>query len=297
MDIQTLNYFAETARLGSFSAVARQQGIDPSSISRSISALEAELGLRLFQRTTRRLSLTEAGERYFARIAPLCDELTRAADEARATANGPQGTLRLTCSVSFGQICIVPLLADFRHQFPDLRLDLLLSDAPLDLVAERIDLAIRHSPAPDSTLIGTRLMTMRYRVVASPEWAAAHPLNTPQDLSRVSALRFALPDFDRRWLFRDATGVVTEVPVHGDITISNALALRAAAIQGLGPALLGDRMIGAPLSSGALIDLFPDHDVTATSFDPGIWALYPSRSYLPAKTRMTLDFLRARLDR
>lgn len=296
MDTQTLTHFAETARLGSFSAVARQQGVDPSSISRSIATLEAELGLRLFQRTTRRLSLTEAGERYFARIAPLCDELTRAADEARATASSPQGTLRLTCSVSFGQICIVPLMADFRRQFPDLRLALLLSDAPLDLVAERIDLAIRHSPAPDSTLIGTRLMTMRYRVVASPAWAAAHPLNAPAALSDHPVLRFALPDFDRRWLFRDPQGTLTEVPVHGDITISNALALRAAAIQGLGPTLLGDRMIQAQLSDGTLVDLFPDHDVTATTFDPGIWALYPSRSYLPTKTRVTLDFLRTRLD-
>ncbi len=149
MDTRDLALFAETARLGSFAAVAKLRGIDPSAVSRAIAGLETDLGLRLFQRSTRRLSLTEAGDSYLARALPLIEELARIGTEARAAHSVPSGTLRLTASVTFGQARLVPLLAGFRARHAQVGLECLFTDANLDLVAERIDLAIRLAPATE----------------------------------------------------------------------------------------------------------------------------------------------------
>jgi DNA-binding transcriptional LysR family regulator len=121
MDIESLKIFIEVARGGTFTSVANNRDADPSSISRSINSLEERLGMRLFQRTTRQISLTEAGALYLTRIEPMIEELERAGDEARAAGSGPSGTLRLTTSVAFGQIKIVPLLPQLRKTFPALR--------------------------------------------------------------------------------------------------------------------------------------------------------------------------------
>ena len=170
MDISTLQIFVEVMRQGSFAAVARDRDLDPSSVSRTIAALEKELGVRLFQRTTRRLSPTEAGTVYFERIEPLVEEMQQAIDIALDTAGQPKGTLRVTASVSFGQKCIVPLLPDFGFRYPELAIDLFLTDAVVDLFAERIDLAIRLGLLTDSTLVAQPLMRTRYRVCASPQY-------------------------------------------------------------------------------------------------------------------------------
>lgn len=298
MDAKTLALFVETARLGSFAAVARAHDLDPSSVSRTVAALEADLGVRLFQRTTRRLSLTEAGAVYLRRVEPLVEELERAGDEARTLSAVPGGTLRLTCSVAFGHELVIPLLPAFRAAYPRIALDLLMTDANVDLVAERVDLAIRLAAAIEADVIGTKLLDSRYRVCASPAYLAKREKpRTPSELSDHDCLLFPLPEFRSRWRFRDRAGRVGAVPVHGDIIISNALALKRAALAGLGPALLADWMIRGDMAAGRLIDLFPDHDVAATSFDAGAWLLYPSRAFLPGKVRVTIDFLRRRLGR
>lgn len=298
MDFATLELFVDVARCGGFAPAARQREIDPSSVSRAIAGLERDLGLRLFQRTTRTLSLTEAGALYLARVEAILDELARAQDEAAAVGATPSGTLRLTCSVAFGQVVLAPLIASFRSAYPDLKLELLLSDANLDLISERIDLAIRLAPDRSPGLIGAKLMDTRYRVCASPACvAAAPPLESPAALSARACLRMTLPEFRARWRFRDRDGRVEEVPVDGDVSISNALALREAARAGLGPALLADWTVREDLASGRLVDLFPDHDVTATSFETAAWMLYPSRAFLPTKVRVAIDFLQRTLGR
>lgn len=297
MDLTDLTLFAETARAGSFAAVAKARGTDPSTISRKVAALEASLGVRLFQRTTRSLSLTEAGDLYLARALPLIEELTRLGYEAREARSAPTGTLRLTASVTFGQAMILPLLPAFRQAYPDIRLECLFTDQNLDLIAERIDLAIRLAPAIEGDVIASRLMTTRYRVVASPDYlASAPPLETPQDLARHKLLLFTIRPFRTRWLFRDTTGT-QEVPVSGDITISPAGAILDATLAGLGVALLPNYLTDPLIRAGRLTRLLTAWEVTATSFDTGAWAVYPSRSFLPAKTRAMIDFLSAALPR
>lgn len=297
MDIETLRIFVRVARRGSFAVVARDFGTDPSSISRAISALEDELQVRLLQRSTRRMTLTEAGAKYLARVEPLLEELDQAKDDALLSSAKPIGTIRLTASVAFGQKCLAPLLPKLRQAFPDLGIDLVLTDTNLDLVSEGIDLAVRLGPSRDTALIGVKLTETRYHVCASPAYLAdsrrkKQPLKMPADLASHRCLLMNLPDYRSRWLFRDARGVIDEIAVDGDVLISNPLVLLTCVVNGMGPALLADWMVQDELASGLLVELFPDYAVTATDFETAAWLLYPSRTYLARKVRVTIDFLR-----
>lgn len=298
MQLDELKLFAAVAQLGSFAAVAKRRNVDPSSISRTIAHLEAELGVRLFQRTTRRMSITEAGDLYLSRVLPLIEEMEKVQAEAAGVQATPTGTLRLTASVTFGQTQIAPHLAEFHRRYPELRVECLFNDTNLDLIADRIDLAIRLAPALEGNVVAAKLMDTRYRVVASPQYLKNTPaINIPADLSEHRCLLFNLRNYQSSWLFRSHQGEIAEIAIDGDITLSPAGALRDAAVAGLGPALLPDWLVDEDLKSAKLIDLFPRYAVTATSFDTAAWIVYPSRAFLPAKVRVMIDFLRERYSR
>lgn len=293
MNLNDLTLLLDVARLGSFAAVARARSMDPSSVGRVVAAIEAELGVRLFQRTTRRMELTEAGDIYLSRIATTLEDLDRAGEEARAIRREPRGTLRLSASVTFGQKVIVPLLGAFRAAYPQVRVEAVFTDANVDLVSERIDLAIRLGPQVTGDMIVTKLLDTRYRVVASPSYlAAAPPLQHLADLSHHKAILFPFQPFRSRWIFEHPDGGRTEQAVDGDIVLSPAGAIRDAAAAGLGPALLPDWLVAEDLREGRLIACLPSYRVTATSFDTAAWLIYPSRNYLPGKTRAMIDFLK-----
>jgi DNA-binding transcriptional LysR family regulator len=295
MDIEALKIFVAVAQFGSFAAAARDMGSDPSSVSRTVALLEAELGVRLFQRSTRAMALTEVGERYLSHVAPLIEELDRAKDEVIALKADPAGQVRLTASVAFGQVCLMPLLPALHASYPRLQLDVLLTDTNLDLVTERIDIALRLGPSYGADMIGVKLFPTRYRVVASPRYVAeTGSIAKPSELAERDCLRQALPEYRSRWMFKKER-VVEEVPIRGSFLISSALALRQAALDGLGPALLANWLIDEDLASGRLIDLCPDFEAAAAGFETGAWLLYSSRSYIPRKVRATIDFLRANL--
>lgn len=296
MDLEALETFALVMRLGSFAAAARQRQVDPSSVSRAIAGLEAELGLRLFQRTSRKFQPTVAGRAYFDDVAPLVEALRAAAGRATALGQAPAGHLRVTASVAFGSVVLAPLLGDFRQRFPGITLDLVLTDAVIDLLEAGIDVAIRLGQAPPGTGVRTRLMPTRYHVCASAAWLARHPaLAGPADLSALECVRFPYAGFDRRWRFRARDGHEVAVDVSGGIVVSSALAVRECVRHGLGPGLLPDWLIAADLADGTLQQLFDDYRVTATGFDTAAWILYPSRTHLPHSTRVFVDFLRARI--
>lgn len=295
METNHLRLLCDVAQLGSFAAAARRHDLDPSAVSRIIAGLEADLGVRLFQRSTRRLTLTEAGSAYLARVAGALEDLDAAGEAARALGGEPVGTLRLTASVAFGQVRLLPLLPDLRARYPRLKLDLLLTDYPLDLVGEQIDLAIRLGPGVSGDLIAVKLMDTRYRVVASAAYcAAAPPLIRPGDLAGHSCIRLPLPGFRSHWQFLGPAGGET-VAVAGDLMISSVLAIRQAALDGLGVALLADWLVDADIAAGRLIALLPAHRVTATAPDTAAWLVYPSRRFMPHKVRLMIDFLTAAL--
>ncbi|MEL6887330.1 MAG: LysR family transcriptional regulator [Pseudomonadota bacterium] len=294
MDIDALRTVQLVAQHGSFAAVARVTGVDPSSVSRTVAGVEAALGLRLFQRSTRALRLTEAGAVYLGRLGPLLDDLDLARDAAAEIGTAPRGLVRLTASVAFGHDVLVPALAALRQELPGIMLELILSDQNVDMVASQVDLAIRLAPAPKGDLISTRLRSTCYRVVASPDYVASKGApDRPDALATREVLRLTLPEYRTEWQFRGPDAVA--VPVDGPILISNALALRAAARAGLGPALLADWLVDGDVSAGRLVDLFPEYQVTATTFDTAAWLLYPSREYLPTKVRAVIDALRRHL--
>ena len=298
MDLADLELFVAVVRRGNFAGVAKERELDPSSVSRSIAKLEGALGLRLLQRTTRRVTLTEAGEIYLTRIEPLVEELVGAREAAAGTSEAPRGTLRLTASVTFGQTRIVPLLAELRALYPDLKVECIFTDAIVDLIAERVDLAIRLAPAIEGDLIVAKLMDTHWRVVASPGYIAAHPrLAQPSDVGRHRCVLFNLRPYRTRWTFRSRAGRLEDVAVEGDFVLAPIGAIHDAAVAGLGPALLPDWLIDEDIAAGRLVDAFPNHAVTATAFDTAAWLVYPNRTFLPNKVRVVIDFLRERIGR
>jgi DNA-binding transcriptional LysR family regulator len=296
MDMQQLLAFVEVVQHGSFAAAARHLNTAPSAVTRSVAALERELGVRLMQRTTRNLSLTDAGHAYYEQVRGVLEGLERAADEARATMGSVSGTVRITASVAYGHQRIVPLLPALHALQPQLQVDLMLSDSVVDLVGERIDLAVRLAASVDPSLVGVPLAPVRYRVCASPAYLKANGRpRKPADLAECDCVRFPFPGFRTQWRFRDRRGADETVDVRGWLVLSNALAVHRAALDGLGPVLLADWLIEPDLATGRLVDLFPDHEVTAGQFDSAVWLLYPTRVYLPRRVRVVVDFLKERL--
>ncbi len=295
MEIQSLRILALVARQGSFAAAARSIETDPSTISRMVAGLEAELGLRIFERSTRNLRLTDAGAEYLERVAPLVEGIEAAGAEIAAGQVVPAGRVRLSASVAFGQEMLVPLLTQVREALPGVTLELHLGDDPVDLVGAGMDMAIRLGPQPTGDLIATRLRPTAYRVVASPGYLAraGHP-GQPEALATRDCLRMTLADFRSEWRFR-RNGTERSVLVDGPVLISNVLALRAACRAGHGPALLADWLVGEDLRSGRLVDLFPNEEVSATTFETAAWLLYPSRAHLPVRTRAVIELLKKAL--
>lgn len=296
MELKVLQLFLEVSRAGGFAPVGRELYMDASSVSRAIAGLEDELGVRLFHRTTRKLSLTQAGEQYLQRIEPLVNELEMARDAIRKQVQKPTGTLRMTSAVAFAERCIVPYLPEFKQAYPDLKIELILRDENLDIVENRIDLAIRLGARLQGDFIVSRLMSTRYMVCASPEYVVRHGMpQTPKDLCAHKCLVFDLPGYRSAWRFQKSEQPVIEIPIESDLVISSALGLKRAALLGMGPVLLADWLVKDDISNGKLIDLFPSYAVTATEFDPAAWFVYPSKNYVPQKVRVAIDFFRKKL--
>jgi DNA-binding transcriptional LysR family regulator len=293
MDIARLEVFRNVARLGSLAAAARAASVDPSVVSRALAGLERELGVRLFQRTTRRLTLTEAGELYLARVDALVCELEAAREEVAGLVRGPRGRLRVTASNAFGQVVLAPLLPRFQALYPDVELELVLTDATLDLVAERIDVALRLGPRPEGDVVAAQLAPSAKHVVASPGYLErSPPIAAPADLAAHPCLAFPFEGFRSHWLFRAPDGQETAVGIGGGLTCGNAMVLRDLAIAGLGPTLVSDWLVRDDLAAGRLRRLLPEWTAAARSFDAAIWIVYPSRAFLPQKARVFIDHLR-----
>lgn len=292
MDISTLKLFMEVAHQGSFTDVAKTEGVAPSSVSRAIAGLENELGIRLFQRSTRKLKPTEAGLVYLERIASIVDELESARQIATDVSEEPRGTLRVTAPTVFGQTHIVPLLPELQARYPSMTIELLLTDAYLDLIEERVDVAIRLGSLQDSTYIARRLQKMDFFICASPEYIEKHGKpDTPQEIRNHNCLLFPRTGHSLNWLFKDNDGNIFEVPISGKCLITNSDAIRQSALSGMGLALLPDWLINTDVQSGSLVTLFDEFTVTATNYGSAVWLLYPSREYVPLKTRVFINYL------
>lgn len=293
MELAALKTFSDVMQLGSFAKAARYRDVDPSSVSRSIAGLERELGFRLFQRDRRKLSPTEAGLTYFGQIRNLIEDLDQAQQKALDQATKPQGQLRVTACTSFGQRAIAPLLQKFMDRYPELSLELVLTDSQVDLIAEQIDLAVRFGPKPEGDVSATKLAPRKFRVCASASYVQrTGGLMRPEELSERECLLFPFPGYRTHWLFRDKAGEEFSVPVSGRLIVSHGLTMTQCALAGLGPTLLPDWLCEPELEAGDLVDLLPEFECAATGFDTAAWMVHPSRKYVPHKVEVFMQFLR-----
>lgn len=286
-----MQLFVRVVQAGSFSAAGRQVGLSPASVFRHINALEDSLGVKLLNRTSRRLTLTEAGGLYSARLEHILGEIQDVNAEVSQLQLAPRGTLRVHARVSLGSLHLAPILPHFLRQHPEIRVELHLSDRAVDLVEENIDVAILVGKPRGTSAIMRRLASSPRIVCASPGYLAAHPtLVHPEDLGAHNCLTFRSNMGQPTWRFMRAKEL-TEIRVSGNLQVDNAEVLRVAAVEGLGLALLPMWCIGPDLKAGRLQALLTDYDATAFSFDDGIYVIYQKSRHHAIKVRLFLDFL------
>ena len=260
-------------------------------VSKHVRTLEERLGVRLLNRTTRHVSATEVGQNYYERCLRILGELEEAERAAGDLQTAPRGLLRVTTSVSFGARQLAPAIADYLVAFPDVSVDLSLHDNYVDLVEERIDLAIRLGQLSDSSLIARKLYAVEMVLCASPGYLAANGTpQRPRDLGKHSCLvyTYAAP---RAWTFTDQKNGKDEViRISGRLMANSGDALLALALKDTGVLLAPDYLVADELSAGRLVRLLPDYKTQETP----VYAVYPHSHFLSAKTRTFIDFLAAR---
>lgn len=227
----------------------------------------------------------------------LAEELKAARQEVGDAMTNPSGLVRVTASSAFGEHWLIPRLRTFMDAYPDIAVEAVLTDAVVDIVPERIDLALRLAVRPEGDLMANKLMDTRYRMVASPDYLKREgPMDGPAGLRGRQCLLLTLPGYRSCWSFmRD--GLLEDVMVTGRLTTSSPAAIRRAALRGMGPALLADWMVGDDLQQGTLVDLLPTWDATAAAFETAAWIRFPSRNYLPRKVRALVDHLKQSVEK
>jgi DNA-binding transcriptional LysR family regulator len=283
--------FAKVVESASFAAAARHFDMSPAMVSKHVRTLEERLGVRLLNRTTRHVSATEVGQNYYERCLRILGELEDAERAAGDLQAAPRGLLRVTTSVSFGAHQLAPAIADYLVAYPDVAIDLSLHDNYVDLLEERIDLAIRLGQLSDSSLIAKKLYAVEMILCASPTYLAAHGTpQKPRDLVKHNCLiyTYAAP---RAWTFTDQkTGKEEVVRISGRLMANSGDALLAFALKDTGVVLGPDFLVADELRAGRLIRLLPGYKTQETP----VYAVYPHSHYLSAKTRTFIDFLAAR---
>jgi DNA-binding transcriptional LysR family regulator len=283
-----LSVFVRTVREGSFSAAARALELTPSAVSKQIGRLEDRLTVRLFNRTTRRLSLTEEGAAFYERAGRILADLEDAAEAVSSLKTVPRGRLRVTMPTAFGVIHLLPALPGFLARHPEMTLEIDLNDRFVNMIEEGFDLALRIGDMEDSSLIGRRLAANRRVLAAAPGYLAGRPApERPEDLAAHNCLIYTYRPQRHDWRLVDAAGQESVVTVTGNLETNNPMMLRSAALSGLGVTLLPLWIIGPDIKAGRLQCVLPDFHWP----DSAIHAVYPPGRHLSAKVRSFVDFL------
>ncbi|MDG2520986.1 LysR family transcriptional regulator [Caulobacter segnis] len=285
-----MEVFARVVELGGFSAAARSLGMTPSAVSKLMSRLEARLGARLINRSTRSLQLTAEGDAFFQRAVKVLADIAEAEREAGVGAV-PRGRVRVNCNIPFGHHYLLPLVPRFLAAYPEVQLDITLIDhVVVDLMQERADVAIRTGPLRESQLIARKLGTSRLSVVASPDYLARH--GTPKTLAELEEHNLLAFNFSRilsGWPFLDGEGGNVSTPVAGNLRISDGESLRQLTLAGAGVARLAHFHVGRDIAAGRLVPILED-------LNPGdteeVFAVFIGQDgRLPARVRAFIDFL------
>lgn len=280
--------FARVIEAGGFSAAARAFGMTPSAVSKLIGRLEDRLGARLLNRTTRSVSLTEEGRTYYQRVVPILEEIEAAERAVTELHAAPRGLLKVNAATAFGRYQIVPVIHRFLERYPDLKVQITLTDSLVNLVEEGVDVAIRLGELPDSSLIARRIADVHRVVAAAPSYIERHGKpETPDDLADHNCLRASFETSLNRWEFKGADGPRL-IDVAGSLEVNDASALYDAAISGVGLVRAARFLLAAAIREGRLVPLLQDYEADR---DLTVYAVYPPGRHLSPKVRAFVDFL------
>jgi DNA-binding transcriptional LysR family regulator len=289
VNLNRFEVFSAVVKTGSFTAAAERLGITKAMVSQHVSRLEAELGVALLTRTTRRLSLTEPGRKFAADCGRIIEEAEAAIAGASGSSRAPRGTLRLTTVVDYASAVVAPALAAFVWRHPQVHVDLVATDQVLDLVAGGFDLAIRMSRPSDSTLHAVKIGEIERLLVASPAYLERHGApHRLADLAKHNWIAHPSPRAGRRQTFTDSRGHVRTLSVRSTIQGDTMPVVKAFVLAGAGVAALPEIHIEAELREGRLVRLLPRY----RCHQQEVHAVFPSARYMPAKVRAFLDLLR-----
>jgi DNA-binding transcriptional LysR family regulator len=291
--LEAMAVFVEVVDRGTLSSAAKRLKMPLATLSRKLSDLEDHLGTRLLVRTTRRLELTDAGANYLDASRAILNQVGEADRAAAGEYLKPTGELVLSVPTAFGRLYVLPIVNDYLARYPDVTIRLQMSDQRTDLVAERIDVAVRIGALPDSNLTAIQVGSLRWVVVACPSFLQTH--GTPQSPDDLTGLPCVALDKDKlttEWRFRDPESGVTEpVPIHSRLTSTTAEAAADAAMAGVGVTRVMHYQVAAAIEAGQLRVILSDYEI-----DPvPVSIVYPERHLLPLKTRSFLDFAAPRL--
>jgi DNA-binding transcriptional LysR family regulator len=287
-----MQVFAKVVESGSFAAAAARLGISASMVSQHVKDLEERLGVRLLNRTTRKVSLTETGRAYYERCAGLLAELEEIERAVSDMHSAPRGELRVNSSPTFGILHLAPAVADFTARYSEISVELMLSDHMADMIEERFDVAVQIGQLPDSSLIARQLALCRLVVCGAPDYFARHGIpHAPADLATHNCLTIVTGiSYYRTWHLVAADGTALNITPIGNLRTNSAAALKVAALAGQGVAYLPTYLVGDALQSGALVTVLDDYLAPPLP----VRAVYPHNRHLSAKVRVFVDFLAAR---
>jgi len=282
-----ISVFVRTVETGNFSTAGRALRLTPSAVSKQIGRLEQRLGTRLFNRTTRKLNLTEAGRVFYERCRRLLADLEEAEREVAQLQATPIGTLRVTATTTFSKRQVVPLIPEFLERFPGIRIELELDDRRMDLVAEGFDVAIRRGDLGDSSLVARKLCVNRRVICAAPAYLKRLGApEVPEDLASHNCLTLSASEPFNDWNFGGPEGSKV-LRVSGNFEVNHTDALYEAVLAGIGVARLATFVVGPDIKAGRLVPLLTDY----VQEQSAIYAVYPHRRYLSPKVRAFVDFL------
>jgi DNA-binding transcriptional LysR family regulator len=285
---QEMASFVAVVEAGSFVGAADATGLSKAAVSRHVAELEQRLGARLLHRTTRRLSLTDDGQLFFARAKEMLAAIDEAESEISSRSGEPSGLLRINAPLTFGVMHLAPLWGRFAQLYPKVSLDIELSDRVVDLVEEGYDLAVRITNLPSSQLVSRQLASTRMVACASPSYLALHGTpQHPRDLAQHEVISYSYWAARNEWTFVAPDDNPVVVRTRARIHANNGDTCRAAALDHQGIILQPDFLVADDLRRGDLVELFPGYRAMTL----GIHAVYPSRKHLPIKTRRLVDFL------
>ena len=290
--LQSMRVFAKVVEHGSFARAGQALDMSNTVVTRNIADLEAHLGTRLLNRTTRKLSLTETGHQYLERVKQIIADIDDADAMASSSARKASGTLRIYCQTSFGQSQLARLLPLYSELMPDVVLDVTLADYPVDLVEEGFDIGILLGLQKfEATMIARRLAMSKLVLCASPEYVAKHgEPATPYDVSSHKVLNFAFEQLRHSWpMSFDGQGPKGEIPISSRMVSNNGLVLRCAALAGLGIMVRSSFTLDDDFSSGRLVQLLKNHPLGTMPVN----LIYPSRQLMSFKVRSFVDFMSA----